>query len=70
MTERDALERLLRGALAPLASPVPSRDLWPLVLNRPRRPGREVWIDAGIAATTAITLARFPEWIWPLAFHL
>jgi hypothetical protein len=70
MTEREPLERLLRDALPPVAAPVSSRDLWALVLDRGRRPNPGVWMDAGIAATTAITLARFPDWIWPLTFHL
>lgn len=70
MTDENRLEYLLRSALPPAPASGPSRDLWPLVVNRIQAPPRWSWIDAGLAAVVTIALLMFPEWILLLAYHL
>jgi hypothetical protein len=70
MTDDHDVQSLLRSALPPSTTQVPSRDLWPLVVNRLSAPVRWSWLDFGVAAVVAISLFRFPEWLVLLAFHL
>jgi hypothetical protein len=70
MTDDERLERLLRSALRPVATPGPSRDLWPLVVERSRSPVAWSWLDVGLAVVVATVLLLFPNWLWLLAYHL
>ena len=70
MTDDDRLHDFLRSALPPIADQDPSRDLWPLVVNRIHAPVRRSWFDIGLAAVIAIMLMMFPEWLSLLVYHL
>jgi hypothetical protein len=70
MTDDRSVQSLLRSALPPATTQMPSRDLWPLLVNRITAPVQWSWLDIGVAAVVAILLFRFPEWLLPLAFHL
>ncbi len=70
MTGNEDLRTLLRQALPPVEERPPDRDLWPEVLNR-RPPARDwSWFDVGAVAAVAMLLTLFPEYLWPLLFHL
>jgi hypothetical protein len=70
MTDDDLLRHLLRSALPPRAALGPSRDLWPLVVNRIEAPAEWSWLDIGLAAIVALVLVMFPQWLLLLAYHL
>jgi hypothetical protein len=70
MTDDDPLRQLLRSALPPPAAQGPSRNLWPLVVNRIEAPAGWSWLDIGLAAIVALVLVMFPQWLLLLAFHL
>lgn len=70
MTDDRSVQSLLRSALPPPTTQMPSRDLWPLVVNRISAPVQWSWLDISLAVVVAIALFRFPEWLLPLAFHL
>lgn len=70
MTEDDRLQHMLRSALPPAAGQRPSRDLWPLVVNRIQAPLRPSWFDISLAAVVTILLMMRPEWLLLLAYHL
>jgi len=70
MTDDDRLQRLLRSSLKPVAHQKPSRDLWPLVVNRIQTPAGWTWFDLSLAAVVMIVLLIFPEWLSLLAYHL
>jgi hypothetical protein len=70
MTENQSVQSLLRAALPPATRELPSRDLWPLVVDSISARVRWSWLDVGVAAIVAIALVRSPEWLVPLAFHL
>jgi hypothetical protein len=66
----DELQRLLRAAVCPTTPRSPSRDLWPLILERGRAPAGWSWLDVGVATMVAILLLLRPSWILLLAYHL
>ena len=70
MTDDDRLQHVLHAALPPAAAQEPSRDLWPLVVNRFQAPVAWSWLDVGLAAVVAILLMTFPECFLLLAYHL
>ena len=70
MTDDGRLQHLLRSTLPPTTGQGPSRDLWPLVVNRMQAPGERSWFDLGVAAVVAIVLFMFPEWLLFLVYHL
>ena len=69
MTDDRSVQSLLRSALPPATTQMPSRDLWPLVVNRISAPVRWSWLDISLAAVVAMALFKFPECLLPLAFH-
>ena len=69
MTE-DQLQKLLRETLRPSAEGGPVRDVWPQIGTRFEQRPRWSYLDLGLAAAAAGTLVVFPEWLWPLAYHL
>jgi hypothetical protein len=69
MTE-ELLKDLLRSALPPAAGQGPSRDLWPLVVNRIQARAGWAWFDISLAAGVAIMLLMFPKALFVLAYHL
>ena len=70
MTGDDGLERLLRAALPRAADQKPSRDLWPLVVNRVQARVGWSWLDVSLAALVTAVLLMFPGWLFLLAYHL
>jgi len=70
MTHDEPLERLLRSAHPPVPPLKPTRDLWPLIVNRSDASVRWSWLDMSVAAAVAIVLLMFPNWLWLLAYHL
>ena len=66
----ERLKELLRAALPPSAGDVPSNDVWPQISSRFEERTRWSYVDLGLAAAAATALAVFPEWLWPLAYHL
>ena len=69
MTE-ERLRDLLRSALPPTAGRRPSRDLWPLVVDRIQARGDWAWFDISLAAGVTIMLLIFPKALFVLAYHL
>ena len=70
MTGDEGLQHLLRSALLPAADQSPSRDLWPLVVNRVQARVEWSWLDVSLAAVVTIVLLMFPRWLFLLAYHL
>lgn len=66
----ERLQELLRNAMPPSTGQSPARDLWPRMSNRFERAPRWSYLDLGLAAAVIAALAIFPEWLWPLAYHL
>ena len=69
MTEERPKD-LLRSALAPAAGQGPSRDLWPLVVDRIQARADWAWFDISLAAGVATILLMFPKALFVLAYHL
>ena len=70
MTDHDDLLRLVRSSLPPTKSLDPSRDLWPLLLERERPRQRVPWLDLGLGAVAAAAVMTVPNWFWLLLYHL
>jgi hypothetical protein len=70
MTDDERLETALRTALRRTAADRPSRDLWPLIVERSRARAGWFWLDLGIAAAVLALLLAQPVWLWLLAYHL
>ena len=70
MIDDEGLQSLLRAALEREARRGPSRDLWPLIVERSRAPAGWSWLDLGIAALVAVALLMRPGLLWLLAFHM
>ena len=66
----DRLQELLLAAMPPSADDGPTRDLWPQMARRFERAPRWSYLDLSLAAAVLAALAMFPEWLWPLAYHL
>lgn len=66
----DRIADLLRTALARQDDSAPARDLWPAVVSRLETRARWSSVDLGLVAAVALALLLFPEWVWPLAYHL
>jgi hypothetical protein len=66
----EKLIRLLKAAVPPTRERRPSRDLWPLAIDRVRGPVRGYWLDIGLAAGVILALLLFPEYVPLLACHL
>ena len=65
----DGLKRLLRSAYLRVTADVPSRDVWPDVVERLDAPVVWSWFDLALLAALAGALLLFPERAWLLAFH-
>jgi hypothetical protein len=70
MIDDDSLKQLLRSALPRAADREPSRDLWPLVVNRVQARAGWSWLDVSLAAGVTVVLLMFPGWLFLLAYHL
>ena len=70
MTDDERLEKLLRAALGRTTGRGPSRDLWPLIVERSQESLEWSWLDVGLVAIVAILLLMRPSWLWLLAYHL
>jgi hypothetical protein len=66
----ERLQELLLTAMSPSADEVPKRDLWPQMATRFEHAPRWSYVDLSLAAAVLAALAVFPEWLWPLAYHL
>ena len=69
MTDKR-LQALLLTAISPSVDSGPKRDLWPQMASRFDEAPRWSYVDLGLAAVVVAALAIFPEWLWPLAYHL
>ena len=70
MSEDERLAALVREALPSVSTTVASRDLWPAVAMRCRRPVSWSWIDLGIAAAVCGAFLSQPAWFVWLSYHL
>ncbi len=70
MNDQDRLANLLRSALPPTTTREPSRDLWPLVLERSQMRPVWSWLDLGLAAALALVFFAFPRLLLVLVYHL
>jgi hypothetical protein len=66
----ERLRDLLLIAMSPAAGDGPARDLWPRMASRFEQAPRWSYIDLSLAAAVIAALAIFPQWFWPLAYHL
>ena len=66
----ERIQELLLTAISPPVDDGPKRDLWPRLARRFDEPPRWSYVDLGLAAGLIAALAIFPEWLWPLAYHL
>lgn len=69
MIDDHRLGTLLRSAMPPMTNAEPSRDLWPLVTNRPRPVIAWSRIDAGIAAAIVLAIVTMPDAWLLVAYH-
>jgi hypothetical protein len=70
MTDDQGLRMLLKTAMPPVRLGRPSRDLWPLVVERTSVAPRWTRADFSAAAIVVGALLLFPKWFWFLAYHL
>lgn len=70
MNDDAALVAALRGAMPPVADAAPSRDLWDAMAKRRHASSTRLWVDAALAAGSALALFAHPDWLIFLAFHL
>jgi hypothetical protein len=70
VNEDMAVRQSLKSALPAVVPAAPSRDLWPDVVARVRRPARWSMLDTSLAAVVVLALLLFPKWFWFLAYHL
>ena len=70
MTEEDRFKHLLRSALPPVDALEPSRDLWPSIVNRSQASMKCSWLDVNLAAVVISVLLVYPDFLWPLTYHL
>ena len=66
----ERLRELLLTAMSPSSDGGPKRDLWPQMAQRFEQAPRWSYVDLSLAAAVIAALAIFPEWLWPLAYHL
>lgn len=69
MIEDTRLLILVRSAVRPVVTTVPSRDLWPRVVKRCRERPKWSWLDGGLAACVTIALLMRPDVLLLLAYH-
>jgi len=70
MTEDDRFNHLFLSALPPAGPMAPSRDLWPLVVNRSQAPVKFSWLDVNVGIVVIGVLLMYPDFLWPLTYHL
>jgi hypothetical protein len=70
MITDDQLSQWLRSSVPAAAQRTPSRDLWPVVVQRAGTRERLSTADLSIAAIVVIALVMFPKWFWFLAYNL
>ena len=56
--------------MSPSSEESPTRDLWPEMAQRFEHAPRWSYVDLSLAAAVIAALTVFPEWLWPLAYHL
>ena len=66
----ERLQELLLTAVSPCSDEGPTRYLWPQMASRFEQSPRWSYVDLSLAAAVIAALAIFPEWLWPLAYHL
>ena len=66
----ERLKDLLLAVMPPSADEGPKRDRWPQMATRFEQAPRWSYVDVSLAAAVIAALAMFPEWLWPLAYHL
>jgi hypothetical protein len=55
--------------MPPVTTALPSRDLWPLVVQRREDGRRWSWLDVALALGVAAILVARPELLLLLAYH-
>ena len=70
MIDDDRLKCLLRSAFPQMGASAPSRDLWPVIINRSHAPVRWSWLDINMGILVLIVLLIFPDLLWLLTYHL
>jgi len=69
--DHQALQTLLKQALAPVTDTELVRDLWPEMLRKlDRQAARVPWFDWTLVALLCVVLLLFPRAIPALLYHL
>jgi hypothetical protein len=69
--ELEAMRQLLKGAVPPITTTKPRRDLWPQMLLRLQSaPVRVPWWDWILLAGAVAAVCAFPNVLPALLFHL
>jgi len=66
----DEIGKQLRAVLSPTQDNGMPRSVWSSLEERLNEKPRWSLIDVGLAASAAITLVMFPEWLWLLVYQL
>ena len=69
MTEDSRLLTLVRSAVPPVLTRVPSRDPWPCVVKRSQERPKWSSLDVGLATGVAMALPIWPDLLLLLAYH-
>lgn len=69
MSEDTRFLILVRSAVPPVVTGVPSHDLWPCVVKRSQERPKWSWLDVGLAAGVAMVLPIRPDVLLLLAYH-
>jgi len=69
MREDTRLLTLVRSAVPPVVTRVPSRDLWPCVVKRSQERPKWSWLDVGLVIGVAMVLTIWPDVLLLLAYH-
>jgi len=70
MIDDENLKRQLRAAFPPTGASEPTRDLWPLIVNRSRAATGLSWLDVNLGIVVIITLLMFPDLLLLLTYSL
>lgn len=70
----DRIKNLLRSAFPPATDDKPTRDVWPLIVERIQAPTEwsrvDICVAAGVLTGTTIALVILPKALLLLIYHL
>jgi hypothetical protein len=70
----EHINKLLRSAFPRPASDKPTRDVWPLIVERIQAPTEwsrvDIWVAAAVLTGVTIALVILPKALLLLAYHL